>query len=146
MLSQSSITSRLPTTHQFRQTTNHPPQLFCAFFDRPKTSGPGGSKSASSFQRNLMSSSLPKLPTRYASPTTNDTPLSPGGSGMGGGMGDSGKAPPLLPISAWGEDDRGSPARNSRKSSVALAQSMQQQTRYVCVSVTGRWLCSEHVA
>ena len=78
-----------------------------------------------------MSSSLPKLPTRYASPTTNDTPLSPGGSGVGGGsglgMGDSGKAPPLLPISAWGEDDRGSPQRNSRKSSsVALSQSMQQ--------------------
>jgi hypothetical protein len=62
-----------------------------------------GQQHAAQFQRNLMASSLPKLPVRYSSPTTNE-PM--GLPGVGG------------PINAWGapEDSRhvGSPAKSSR--------------------------------
>ena len=84
---------------------------------RPKTSGyapkAGG---GASFQRNLMSSSLPKLPNRYSSPSTNDNLNNTTGAR---GRGLLGSPAPGAPVSAWGEDTRSlSPGKgDSRRSS-----------------------------
>lgn len=85
---------------------------------RPKTSGPptvskGG---ASGFQRSLMSSSLPRLPQRYASPTTREVGSPAAGSGPGPA------------ITAWAEEDprdrTASPGKGeSRRSSAHYSNS-----------------------